>query len=117
MEEIGKVLAKKRKEMRYTLKEVSRHLKIREQYLTYIEKGELDKIPGKVYVKGYIREYAKLLKFEDRDLLKNFVLRNDSSSTTEEKVKNISLNLMPSKIILFTSILTIFFIYLFYSKI
>lgn len=117
MEEIGKVLANKRKDMRYTLKEVSEHLKIREQYLEYIEKAELDKIPGRVYVKGYIRQYAKLLNLKELDALENLQFGNDSNTIKDERSKNISLNFMPNKIIFFASILTIFFIYLFYSRI
>jgi len=117
MEEIGKALALKRKELHYTLQEVSSYLKIKEGYLHYIEKGELDKIPGKVYVKGYIKEYAKLLKLTDLDIITNLNFNYKSKQDVyTEFSKHVSHSVaVPSRIILVISILAIFCIYILYS--
>jgi cytoskeletal protein RodZ len=117
MEEIGKALKAKRKELRYTLEAVSTCLKIREKYLECIENGDLDKIPGKAYAKGYIKEYAKFLKLTD---YKNFEILEPKAVHEiihDEKVKNIRLNIAPSKAIIFTGALTVVCLYLFYSRI
>lgn len=63
--EIGYVLKEFREKRGIELSEVSRILKIRRQYLSNIENGEWHKIPGKVYLKGYIIQYSKFLAVDD----------------------------------------------------
>lgn len=58
---IGEILKKRREELGKDLREIADSLKIRYDYLKALEEGALDKLPSEVYVKGYIREYAKVL--------------------------------------------------------
>lgn len=41
--------------------DISRATGISSRYLRAIEKGDFDVVPGGIYVRGYIREYAKCL--------------------------------------------------------
>lgn len=45
----------------YTLEQVSDILKIRKQYLLDLEEGDLEDIPGQVYVEGYRKIYHEFL--------------------------------------------------------
>lgn len=45
----------------YTIEEVSAKLNIRKQYLISLEEGDLDSLPGKIYVDGYTRMYYDYL--------------------------------------------------------
>ena len=48
----------------YTIEEVAEKLNIRKQYIIFLEEGNLDGIPGKVYAEGYTRLYSKFLGIE-----------------------------------------------------
>ncbi|MBT3225597.1 MAG: helix-turn-helix domain-containing protein [Deltaproteobacteria bacterium] len=61
---IGAILRKKREEHSYTLEHVSEITRITLTCLRNIEEGNLDALPGLVFVRGFIRNYAKLLGLE-----------------------------------------------------
>ncbi len=61
---IGAILRKKREEHAYTLEHVSEITRITLTSLRNIEQGNLDALPGLVFVRGFIRNYAKLLGLE-----------------------------------------------------
>ena len=58
---IGIALRNKREELSYTLEHVSEITRINLTSLRNIEEGNLDNLSGLVFVKGFIRNYAKLL--------------------------------------------------------
>jgi len=58
---IGLILKRKREEHSYTLEHVSEITRITLSCLRNIEEGNLDLLPGLVFVRGFIRNYAKLL--------------------------------------------------------
>jgi cytoskeletal protein RodZ len=66
---VGEVLKERREELGQDLREIANDLKIRYDYLKAIEDGDLGKIPAEVYVKGYIREYAKILRLDPEILI------------------------------------------------
>ena len=55
MKHIGEYLKQRRCEKNITLEEVASQTGIREQYLTALESGDFEKIPGDVFIKGFIR--------------------------------------------------------------
>jgi len=61
---IGTILKKKREEHGYTLEHVSEITRIPLSSLRNIEEGNLDALPGPVFVRGFVRNYAKLLGVE-----------------------------------------------------
>lgn len=64
LKSIGALLRKKREEHTYTLEHVSEITRITLTCLRNIEEGDLDALPGLVFVRGFIRNYAKLLGLE-----------------------------------------------------
>lgn len=64
LKSIGLVLKKKREELSYTLEHVSEITRITLTCLRQIEGGNMDALPGLVFVRGFIRNYAKLLGLE-----------------------------------------------------
>lgn len=58
MNEIGVLLREAREARGMSLADVSEVTKIRSKYLDAIERGEFTMIPGEVYLKGFIRNYA-----------------------------------------------------------
>lgn len=61
---IGTILRKQREDHAYTLEHVSEITRITLTCLRNIEEGDLDALPGLVFVRGFIRNYAKLLGIE-----------------------------------------------------
>jgi len=58
------VLAAARCAQNFTIAEVARQLKLSERQVEALEAGAFDKLPGRVFVRGFIRNYARLLKLD-----------------------------------------------------
>ncbi len=57
----GEILKKKREDLGISVQEAASALKIRKDYLSFIEDDTFEKLPVPVYTVGYIRAYAKYL--------------------------------------------------------
>lgn len=71
-EGLGEKLAKKRIALGYDIKDVEKVIRIRAKYIEAIENGNYDKLPPEVYVKGFIRNYAELLKLDPTKVLRSY---------------------------------------------
>jgi cytoskeletal protein RodZ len=47
--------------------------KINSRYLEAIETGRYDRLPGEVYARNYIRQYAKAIDYEEDALIEEYV--------------------------------------------
>ena len=59
--EIGNKISLKRKSSRKKIQGVSKKLNISQRYIENIEKGQLEKVPNHIPIKGFIKSYAKLI--------------------------------------------------------
>ena len=89
---IGLILKQKREEHSYTLEHVAEITRITLTNLRNIENGELEALPGLGFVRGFIRNYAKLVGVESdwmiEALNQTFTNREqpvDGSSTVEKQ--------------------------------
>lgn len=88
---LGEKLKKLRSERRISLAEVYKSTKIQVKYLEYLEDGEYDKLPAKVYVKGFLRSYANFLGVSESYLIKLYereqgIQENIKNTSQEEKI-------------------------------
>lgn len=67
---LGERLQKLRGEFRMSLNEVSRATKIQVKYLECLESGQYGKLPAEVYVRGFLRSYARHLGVPEDVLLR-----------------------------------------------
>lgn len=72
MKHIGEYLKQRRCRKNITLEEVASQTGIREQYLTALESGDFEKIPGDVFIKGFIRNYGNFLEENGNDLVEAY---------------------------------------------
>jgi cytoskeletal protein RodZ len=79
---LGEKLRKLRNEMHVPLTEVSRATRIRVRYLELLENGEYAKLPADVYVRGFLRNYARFLGVDEGALIKLY-----------ERERNIQVNM------------------------
>ncbi|NWG03312.1 MAG: helix-turn-helix domain-containing protein [Syntrophaceae bacterium] len=64
MESPGKFLKKEREIRNIPLEEISNFTKIKEDYLKAIEEDKYELLPHSLYVKGYLKGYAKYLSLD-----------------------------------------------------
>jgi cytoskeleton protein RodZ len=65
----GAVLAARRGERGLTIRSAAAATRIRPEYLSALEAGDLQLLPGPVYVKGYLRTYARYLGVDPEPLV------------------------------------------------
>jgi hypothetical protein len=82
---VGQILKEKRKELGLDLKGVSRTTKIRYEYLKAIEDEAFEKLPVEVYVKGYIKEYSKILGVDPQPIIDAYIQQITPPEKTEKK--------------------------------
>lgn len=70
---IGEALRKEREQQRLTIQDIEEGTSIRASYIQAIESGEYDKMPGRVYAKGFVKNYANFLKLDGEDFVKKFM--------------------------------------------
>ncbi len=65
-------LAKARIELGLSTEEVADYLKITESYVTAMEQGQFEQLPAPAFVRGYLKNYAKLLGLDPVQLASYF---------------------------------------------
>lgn len=73
---VGTVLRARREQLGWSLDEVSKRLRIRQEFLSALEEGQIDKLPGIVYASGFLRAYAELLNLNTDEILQRFKSEN-----------------------------------------
>jgi cytoskeletal protein RodZ len=69
MESPGKFLKKERETRNISLDEISNFTKIKEHHLKAIEDDRYELLPHTLYVKGYLKGYAKYLSLDPNDII------------------------------------------------
>ena len=90
---VGEVLRAERERRQLTIHDIEEATSIRALYIESIENGNYDKLPGDVYTKGFIKNYATFLNLDAESLVKQFVEERTPEPTSEEIIsddKNIS---------------------------
>jgi len=72
---VGKILSEERQKRRLSTADFSKRARIRESYILALENDEYDKLPPAVFVKGYVKMYARILGFDSEPVLA--LLRRD----------------------------------------
>lgn len=65
----GEILKAEREKKGLSIKDVEQSTSIRALYLTAIEEGKYSVVPGEVYLKGFIRNYATFLGLNSQEMI------------------------------------------------
>src|ERR1035437_9385174 len=68
MTSIGEILRRERLKRNLELGQIAQELKIASRFLEAIEAGQLDKLPGGVFTKSFIIQYARLLGLDEETI-------------------------------------------------
>ncbi len=82
MTDIGTILKEARKEKGLTLDDLQQTTKIQKRYLIAIEDGDFAALPGKFYVRAFIKQYAETVGIDPEELLAK--LDEDKAPKLEE---------------------------------
>ena len=77
---LGEVLRAAREAKGVDLTRVERDTKIRERYLSALERGEYRELPGAVYTKGFLRNYGAYLGLDPEYLIDLYRLETSGSA-------------------------------------
>ena len=111
---IGEILRQKRRELKITVPQVSAKLNVKPCDIEEIENNSGKLMSRKLYLTGFIRSYAKLLKIDElviEEKIKSLKIKSNTSNK-KHQLFNIGTNqLMPDKKIINSA--TIIFVSLF----
>lgn len=72
MKKIGNEIRERREEKGLSLEEVGEKTKIKISYLEAIEEGSWGKLPGEVYLRGFLRTYSTLLGLDGQRIISEY---------------------------------------------
>lgn len=81
----GNMLKAQRETLELTLQQVSEQLNLTMHYLRSLESDSYDKLPGDVFVRGYIRTYSRLLKLDPDQVLMIYDEYNSNKIARKEE--------------------------------
>lgn len=91
---LAEVFKKRRHDLKMSLADVERGIKVQQIYLQMIEKGDYSSLPDDIYSKGFVKNYAEFLGFEAAPILelyekerKGSSVKAKGSATDSKKVK------------------------------
>lgn len=84
MQDIGEVLRTARERQGRTIEEAYRATHITTRYLTALENGAFEVIPGEVYLKGFLRRYAQFLGIDGEELVQRYRDRREPKPDVPE---------------------------------
>ena len=73
---VGDLLRRTRQEQNIAVEQVAGTLRIRAAYITAIEQGRYDRLPGSVYALGFVRTYANALGLDGEEAVRRFKLES-----------------------------------------
>jgi cytoskeleton protein RodZ len=81
----GSVLAAARHALNLSVNDVARHLKLSPAQVEALEQGTYERLPGRVFVRGFLRNYAKLLGIDPQPLLRSIESEMPHPAVAEER--------------------------------
>ena len=76
---VGDILRREREKQGLTIADIEKGTSIRGLYIEHIERGNIGELPGLVYAKGFVRNYAKFLRLNAEALVQQFAEENGST--------------------------------------
>ena len=91
MTELGNRLKEAREEKGMSLDDLQAATKIQKRYLTALEEGNYDIIPGKFYVRAFIKQYAEAVGLDSEHLFEEYKkdIPNSYNDEVSEKLSSI----------------------------
>lgn len=89
---IGQILKQSREEMQISIAEISKTLKIKERDLLALEQDQISLIASHLYIPGFIKSYARILKIDSNLINKKVKELNIDSNINNKKHRLVNIN-------------------------
>jgi len=95
-EKVGEILRRTRDTRQISLEEIAKKTKISMRFLTALEKGDYKILPSDVFVRGFLRSYARILGLDPEEVVELYKQEQGiaTSDAGEENVKPLPLFLL-----------------------
>ena len=87
MVDIGNTLREARRARGLTLEEVEEETKIRKKYIMALEMEQFEVLPGPIYAKAFLKNYAKFLRVDLDEIMEAFKQKQAGEAVHEEQEK------------------------------
>lgn len=81
---VGELLKLEREQRQVSLEELAKQIRVKEQFLEALEDNRFADLPAAVFVKGYVKAYARILGFDAQPMLG--LLRRDFKESGKGKL-------------------------------
>ncbi len=88
MANFGETLRRERESRGITLDTVVATTKISSRHLQYVEENRFDQLPGGVFNKGIVRNYARMLGLDEDEWVNRYLAANQKTDTFNEDDRN-----------------------------
>ncbi len=88
--QVGETLRRAREEKGLTLGQVGTATFVSERFLSALEEGEWEKLPGRAYALGYLKIYTRFLGLDQEEILELFYKAYGEEGRREEKGQGVS---------------------------
>lgn len=109
--DIGHYLRDVRESLKVTVEQAAVILHIRPKYLYDLEKGDLSNMPGKAYIRGYIKNYAEYLMLDPAEVMAEYEKLFDGRAQKFFVPDNVTNHHVPSRGILWVSLIGVAALY------
>jgi cytoskeleton protein RodZ len=89
----GQRLRETREAARMSLEEVAHHLHLDVQIIKSLEEDNYEKLPSAIYISGYLRSYARLLKLPEKEIVSAYTKGQEINASLIPE----NINIMPGK--------------------
>lgn len=96
METVGEILKNAREKKRLTIESLEKKTRIVSRYIEALENNEFDKLPGEIYVKGFIKTISDKLLLDSDKVLERYNLQINEDRFEEDLYKS-DKNAKPTK--------------------
>jgi hypothetical protein len=83
-EQVGEFLRVQRRAARVGLGDIAHVTRIPERSLRHLEAGEFDKLPADVFVRGFIRAYAKTIGIDAEDAVRRYTVASAARVSNDQ---------------------------------
>ena len=97
METIGEILKNAREKKGLTIETLEKNTHIVSRYIEALENNEFDKLPGEIYVKGFIKNLSDKLSLDSKLLLERYNFQINENKFELELYKDSDKNIKPEK--------------------
>ena len=88
METIGEILRNAREKKGFTIEKLEESTRIVSRYIEALENDEFDKLPGEIYIKGFIKNISDKLSLDSNAVLERYNLQRNETKFEQDLYGN-----------------------------